>query len=61
MALVNDGPQSLDRCSGGPGESCSEGELVGWLEGRAEVGDFRRTTCGVGYGNSTDMLGIYNM
>lgn len=59
--LVNDSPQSLDGCSGGPGESCKEEELKVWLEGRAQVvGDFG-STCGVDYGNSTDVLGIYNM
>ncbi|XMA08756.1 hypothetical protein WAI453_001547 [Rhynchosporium graminicola] len=57
--LVNDSPQPLDGCSGGPGESCKESDVGPWLHGRAEVvGDFG-TTCGVENANSTDVLGIY--
>lgn len=59
--LVNDSPKSLDGCSDGPGESCPEGEITGWLAGRAEVvGDYG-VTCQVDYGNSTDVLSIYSL
>ncbi|KAG4440713.1 hypothetical protein IFR05_003807 [Cadophora sp. M221] len=59
--LVNGSPQSLDGCSDGPGESCEESELVGWLEGRGEVVGGFGSVCGVEYGNGTDVLGIYDM
>lgn len=57
--LVNDSPQSLDGCSEGPGESCEEGKLVGWLKERAEVVGEYGVECGVEYKNSTDVLSIY--
>jgi len=58
--LVNNSPQSLDGCSDGPGESCSGKDIGGWLQSRAEmVGEFG-AECRVDYGNSTDVLSIYN-
>ncbi|KAN0115225.1 phosphoglycerate mutase-like protein [Hyaloscypha variabilis] len=48
--LVNNSPQSLDGCNAGPGEGCSDTEIVGR---HGEV-------CRVDYGNSMDVLSIYS-
>ncbi|KAG9236770.1 histidine phosphatase superfamily [Amylocarpus encephaloides] len=57
--LVNDSPQSLDGCSSGPGESCGEERMREWVAQRGGiVGEFGGV-CGVEYGNSTNVLGIY--
>lgn len=58
--LVNDSPQSLDGCADGPGESCAQGNMTSWLSERADVVGEYGTTCMVDYGNSTDVLSIYN-
>ncbi|KAL3426686.1 Acid phosphatase PHO1 [Phlyctema vagabunda] len=58
--LVNNSPQSLPDCAGGPGESCPGNDITSWLSERAGVvGDFG-TTCQVDYSNSTDILSIYD-
>jgi len=57
--LVNNNPQVLVDCNAGPGGSCGESEMADWLNGRAKVVGSYGTTCGVDYGNSTDVLGIY--
>jgi acid phosphatase len=58
--LVNNSPQSLDGCSAGPGEGCSDSELGSWLAGRAEIVGRYGEVCRVDYGNSTDVLSIYS-
>jgi acid phosphatase len=58
--LVNNSPQSLDGCSDGPGESCEEGNLMGWLGKRVEIVGKYGVSCEVDYGNSTDVLKIYS-
>ena len=58
--LVNNSPQSLDGCSDGPGESCPDSNLSSWLAERAEIVGRYGEVCGVGYGNSTDVLSIYS-
>jgi hypothetical protein len=58
--LVNNSPQSLDGCSTGPGESCSDGELGSWLAGRSEIVGRYGEVCRVDFGNSTDVLSIYS-
>jgi len=42
---VNDTLQSLDGSSDSLGESCANGELGGWLAGRAETVVEYRSTC----------------
>ncbi|KAE8449137.1 hypothetical protein EG329_008521 [Mollisiaceae sp. DMI_Dod_QoI] len=59
--LVNNSPQSLDGCADGPGESCKEGDMVEWLKGKAEVVGEYGQMCKVDYGNSTDVLSIYEV
>ncbi|RAL60782.1 hypothetical protein DID88_009887 [Monilinia fructigena] len=57
--LVNNSPQDLVDCTGGPGTSCKEEDVKGWLGERAEVVGSFVDVCGVDYGNGTDVLGIY--
>jgi len=57
--LVNNSPQDLVSCIGGPGTSCKEEDIKNWLNERAEVvGDYG-TMCEVDYSNSTNVLSIY--
>ena len=58
--LVNNSPQSLDGCSDGPGESCTDSNLDSWLAERADIVGRYGEVCKVDYGNSTDVLSIYN-
>jgi len=57
--LVNQSPQPLPGCKDGPGESCEEGTWEGWVEERGRMAGGFGEACGVDYGNSTDVLGIY--
>ncbi|KAI6713982.1 hypothetical protein JHW43_003532 [Diplocarpon mali] len=59
-ALVNNSPQPMDGCSSGPGESCPENELPGWLAGRAKVVGSYGAMCATNYPNSTDTLSIFD-
>jgi acid phosphatase len=57
--LVNEAPQPLVGCRDGPGESCSDEAFGRFVQERGEMyGDFGKA-CGVEYGNSTDVLSIY--
>jgi len=57
--LVNNSPQDLVSCIGGPGTSCKEEDIKNWLNERAEVvGDYG-TMCEVDYSNSTNVMSIY--
>ncbi|KAF7879326.1 hypothetical protein EAF04_000522 [Stromatinia cepivora] len=57
--LVNNSPQDLVSCTGGPGTSCREEDIQDWLSERAEVVGSFVDVCGVDYNNGTDILGIY--
>lgn len=48
--LVNDSPQSLGGCADGPGESCAQANMTGWLAGRANVVGEYGSVCRVDYG-----------
>jgi acid phosphatase len=57
--LVNESPQPLTGCTNGPGESCAGFGMSEWLAQRGEVVGRYGEICGVDYGNSTDVLSIY--
>lgn len=57
--LVNNSPQDLVDCIGGPGTSCKEENIQSWLGERADVVGSLVDTCGVDYNNGTDVLSIY--
>ncbi|KAK5135605.1 hypothetical protein LTR08_005085 [Meristemomyces frigidus] len=58
--LVNQSPQLLPGCVDGPGFSCSKSGFGKLVRERGEMfGGFSRK-CGVEYGNSSDVLGIYS-
>ncbi|KAI9646256.1 hypothetical protein NHQ30_005696 [Ciborinia camelliae] len=57
--LVNNSPQDLISCTGGPGTSCKEEQIQNWLKERAEVVGSYVDVCAVDYLNGTDVLSIY--
>lgn len=58
--LVNQSPQLLPGCSDGPGYSCARAGLTSFLAERQQMFGGYSQKCGVDYGNSTDVLTIYN-
>jgi len=57
--LVNQSPQTLPGCFDGPSESCSADGMREFLRSRGEMFGGFSEACGVEYGNTTDVLGIY--
>ena len=57
--LVNQSPQPLPGCTGGPGESCSQKQFADWVHERGDMFGGYGAKCTVEYKNSTDTLSIY--
>lgn len=57
--LVNNAPQQLPDCGDGPGLSCSRSTFEGFVQQRAEQLGGYTEACQPDYGNSTDVLTIY--
>jgi len=57
--LVNNAPQQLPNCGGGPGTSCPRSGFESYIRDRETLFNGYSEKCGVKYGNSTDTLSIY--